>query len=144
MIVWDKVTKCIAAVGGAIAGLLGGWNGLLTLLVVAMVLDYISGLVVAWRGRSPKTEGGGLSSAVGFDGLAKKAFIMLIVLLASVLDRAIGDGTMFQTATVCYYIANEGLSLLENAALMGVPFPDKITDALEILKDKNNESDSGK
>lgn len=136
MTVWDKVIKGVCAVGGAIAGIFGGWNTMLTLLAVAMAIDYMSGLIVAWTGKSPKSENGGVSSAVGFVGLAKKAFILLIVLLATLLDRAIGNETMiFQMATAFYYFANEGISILENAALMGVPFPAKIKDALEELKE---------
>lgn len=133
---WDKITKGVLAVMGAIAGLFGGWNTVLTLLAVAMVLDYISGLIVAWTGRSPKSETGGVSSRVGFIGLAKKAFILLIVLLATLIDRAIGNETLiFQMATAFYYFANEGISILENAALMGVPFPEKVKSALEELKE---------
>lgn len=137
---WDKIIKALAAVAGAIAGLLGGWSTMLTLLAVAMGVDYLSGLIVAWRGKSPKTDGGGLSSKAGFDGLARKAFIILIVLLATILDKAVGGTTaVFQMAATAYYIANEGLSILENAALMGVPFPSKIKDALEALKSKGDE-----
>jgi toxin secretion/phage lysis holin len=138
--VWDKIIKGAAAVGGVIAGLLGEWNMMLTLLAIAMVVDYVSGLIVAWAGKSPKSNGGGVSSAVGFQGLLKKAFIILIVLLATLLDRALGTGTSaFQMAAVFYYIANEGLSIVENAALMGVPLPPRVKEALEALKTKGSE-----
>lgn len=141
---WDKVLKGLAAVAGAICGLLGEWTTMLTILVVVMAIDYISGWIVALCGRSPKTEGGGLSSKVGFIGIAKKGFIMLLVLLATMLDRAIGNETMvFQSSLVFYYIANEGLSVLENAALMGVKFPEKIRKALETLRDKDEPPDEG-
>ena len=80
---WDKITKALAAVGGAIMGLVGGWNVLLTILCALMVIDYVTGVLVAWRGRSPKSEGGGVSSAVGFDGLVRKFFIMVVVLVAT-------------------------------------------------------------
>jgi toxin secretion/phage lysis holin len=137
---WDKILKALAAVAGAICGLFGEWNAMLTILVVMMAADYISGWIVAWCGRSPKTEGGGLSSKVGFIGLAKKGFIMLLVLVATMLDRAIGNETMvFQSSLVFYYIANEGLSILENAALMGVKFPEKLRKALEALREKEDE-----
>ena len=136
---WDKVLKGLAAVAGAICGLFGEWTTMLTILVVVMAIDYISGWIVALCGRSPKTEGGGLSSKGGFIGIAKKGFIMLLVLLATMLDRAIGNETMvFQSSLVFYYIANEGLSVLENAALMGVKFPEKIRKALETLRDKED------
>ncbi len=137
---WDKIVKVLAAVTGAIAGLFGSWNTMLTILAVVMAIDYISGWIVAACGRSPKTEGGGLSSKVGFVGIAKKAFIMLLILLATMLDRAIGTGTsVFQSMLVLYYIANEGLSILENAALMGVKFPEKLKKALEALRKKEEE-----
>ena len=136
---WDKIVKVLAAVAGAVAGLFGEWNTMLTILVVMMTVDYISGWIVAWCGKSPKTEGGGLSSKVGFVGLARKGFIMLLVLVATLLDRAIGDGSVFQSSLVLYYIANEGLSVLENAALLGVPFPEKMRRALETLREKEDE-----
>lgn len=137
---WDKIIKTICAVGGAIAGMFGQWPEMLTILVVAMTLDYISGVFVAASGKSHKTESGGLSSKVGFVGLAKKGFIMLIVLLATLLDHAIGDSAMlFQSAAACYYIANEGLSILENAVLMDLPVPGVIKRALEELKEKNDQ-----
>ena len=138
---WDKIVKVLAAVAGAVAGLFGEWNTMLTILVVMMTVDYVSGWIVAWCGKSPKTEGGGLSSKVGFIGLARKGFIMLLVLVATLLDRAIGDGSVFQTSLVLYYIANEGLSVLENAALLGVPFPEKMRRALETLREKEDEGE---
>ena len=133
---WDKVFKALCAVAGFIAGLYGEWSALLTILAVMMAVDYITGVMVAATGKSPKTEGGGLSSKIGFVGLAKKGFIMLIVLVATQLDRAIGNTSMvFQTATVFYYIANEGLSILENADLMGVPFPAFVREKLETMRE---------
>jgi toxin secretion/phage lysis holin len=139
---WDKIVKWLCAAGGAVAGLLGEWDVTLTVLSVMMCVDYLSGVIVAACGRSPKTETGGLNSKVGFVGLAKKGFIMLMVLVAALLDRVIGtDGTMFRSMAVGYYIANEGLSVLENAALLGVPFPAKMRKALEILRDKGDKDD---
>ena len=136
---WDKIIKTICTIGGAIAGFFGGWPPMLTILVVVMCIDYVSGVIVAASGRSPKSETGGLSSKAGFIGIAKKGFIMLIVLLATMLDHAIGDEAMlFQGAAACYYIANEGLSILENAVLMDLPVPGVIKRALEELRDKND------
>lgn len=137
---WDKIVKGLAAAGGAVLGWVGGWNVMLTVLAVAMVVDYLTGLIVAACGKSQKTEGGGLSSKVGFVGLAKKGFILLIVLLATALDKAIGNQTMvFQMASAGYYIANEGLSVVENAALLGVPFPGGLKKALDELKQSGDE-----
>lgn len=136
---WDKILKGLAALAGFIAGLFGEWPAALTILLTMMALDYVSGFVVACMRRSPKTEGGGLSSKAGFVGLARKGFIMLIVLIATLLDRAIGNAAMvFQTATVFYYIANEGLSILENADLMGVPFPAFVREHLESMREASD------
>ena len=136
---WDKMIRILAAALGAIAGFFGEWSAALTILVVMMAVDYATGIMLAISGKSPKTEGGGLSSKIGFIGLAKKGFIMLIVLIATLLDKAIGNTAMiFQTATTFYYIANEGLSILENADLMDVPFPAFIRDRLETMREKES------
>ena len=139
---WDKIAKVIAGAAGAVAGLLGEWNVMLTILGIFMLLDYVTGLIVAWRGRSPKSEGGGVSSRVGFDGLIKKFFIMVVVLVATLLDRVIGtSAAVFQTAATMYYIANEGISILENTALMGVVYPKFVMRALETMRETNDELD---
>lgn len=139
---WNNVTKWLAAVVGAVLGLFGAWTQMHTILVAVMATDYVTGCIVAALGRSPKTDGGGLSSKVGFIGLAKKGFIMAIVLLATLLDRALsGTATVFQSATLAYYIANEGLSILENAGLLGVPFPERLKQALEAMRDKDEDKD---
>ena len=143
MEIWNKVVKALATVGGAIAGIFGEWSILMTILAAAMVLDYISGVLVAAFGKSLKSEGGHLDSKVGFIGLAKKALIIMIVLLATLLDKALGaEAMVFQTATVCYYIANEGISVVENAGLMGLPVPDVVKRALEQMKEKKEKIDS--
>ena len=143
---WDKIIKGACAILGVIAGLYGEWTAALSILAIMMGVDYITGVLVAITGRSPKTDGGGLSSKIGFIGIAKKGFIMLIVLVATQLDRAIGNTALiFQTATVFYYIANEGLSILENAEAIGVPFPAFIRERLESMreaKDKPPDSDT--
>lgn len=137
---WDKVLKTLAALGGAIAGFFGEWNTVLTVLVVAMAIDYVSGMIVAAAGKSPKTESGGLNSKVGFVGLAKKGMILLVVLTATLLDRAAGNATsVFQMAASCFYIANEGVSILENATLIGLPVPAAIQKALDDLKNVGEE-----
>ena len=142
---WDDITKTLAGIAGAVAGLLGEWNVLLTILAIMMVLDYATGVIVAWRGKSPKTKTGGVSSSVSFDGLIKKAFIMVVVLIATLLDTAIGNTTrVFQTAATLYYIANEGISVLENTALMGVVYPSFVMKALEAMREKNDSLDHKK
>jgi len=129
--VFARGVKALAALGGAVAGALGGWDPLLRVLVAMMAADYLSGIVVAVMGRSQKTEYGGLSSKVGALGLARKGLMMLVVLVAAMLDAAVGlDGAVCRDAACWFYIANEGLSLMENMALAGVPFPQKITQLL--------------
>lgn len=98
------------------------------------------GCACALTGRSTKTPGGGFLSSVAFVGILKKAVIMLVVLLSVQLDGVIGDKTMFQSAAIFFYIANEGLSILENCALMDVPVPKPLRDALEALKNKGNDA----
>lgn len=136
---WDKIIKALSLVAGFIAGFYGEWTAALTILIIMMTVDYVTGVLVAVTGKSPHTEGGGLSSKIGFVGLAKKGFIMLIVLVATQLDKAIGNTAMvFQTAAVFYYIANEGLSILENADLMGVPFPEFMRKRLESMREEKD------
>lgn len=137
---WDKIVKACAAVLGAVAGFFGEWNMVLTVLLVAMGIDYVAGLIVAMAGRSPKTESGKLSSKAGFLGLAKKAMMILVVLTATLLDKAVGNSTsVFQTAVALFYIANEGLSILENAVLLDLPVPGVIKRALDMLKEQGEE-----
>lgn len=137
--VWDKIIKGIAVAGGAIAGLYGGWSALLTVLVSVMAIDYLTGLATGIAHKSTKTESGGLSSKAGFVGLIKKGMIMAVVLLATMIDKAIGsEGMVFQSAAACFYIANEGISILENAVLLGLPVPDIMRSALDSLKKKGD------
>lgn len=141
---WDKIIKGACLVVGAIAGLYGEWTTALSILAIMMGVDYITGVLVAITGKSLKTDNGGLSSKVGFVGIARKGFVMLIVLVATQLDKAIGNTAMvFQTATTFYYIANEGLSILENADLMGVPFPHFIKERLESMRESKDKPPDG-
>ena len=134
---WDKVLKGIALVGGAIAGIFGGMTTVMYVLLVMMAIDYVSGLLVAIMGKSIKTEGGGLDSKVGFRGLARKGLMLLVVLVASQLDLAIGAGNKIFTDAACwFYIANEGISFMENLALAGVPFPEKLKKIFEQAKEQ--------
>lgn len=134
--IWDKMLKLAALVGGAIAGIFGGMSAVMYVLLALMAIDYLSGLLVAAMGKSIKTEGGGLDSKVGFKGLARKGLILLVVLVASQLDIAMGNGTrIFAEACCWFYIANEGISFMENMALAGVPFPEKLKMVLEQAKE---------
>lgn len=137
---WDKVVKSLAAIGGAIAGAFGGFDTMLLVLVAFMAVDYVTGLVVAWMGKSHKSDNGHLDSKVGFVGIARKGLMMLVVLVGALLDKAMGTETsVFRDMVIWFYLANEGLSLLENLALAGVPFPARLLKALEQLKEKNED-----
>ena len=139
--IWEKTVKILAAAMGAVAGVLGGWSWLMTVLLACMVSDYISGTLVAWMGKSLKTEYGGLSSKVGAVGLVRKGLMLMVVLVAALLDRALGQGNaMFRDAVCWFYIANEGISLMENLSLAGVPFPKKLK---ELLGEKAAEEGGG-
>ena len=129
----EKAMKWIAAAAGAAAGLLTRMPTALRLLVLLMVLDYLSGVGVALLGKSPKSEGGALSSRAGFAGLARKAMILVIVLLAAVLDQLTGSAACTGAATM-FYIVNESLSILENAVLLGVPVPQRLRQALDVAR----------
>jgi len=148
--IWQRAAEILAAIGGFFVGLYGGWSPALSILVVFMAADYILGIACALAKKSTKTEGGGFLSKVAFMGLLKKGVIMLVVLLAVQLDRAIGGDNpenimrTFETAATFFYIANEGLSIVENAALLGVPVPKILRNALEVLRDKHDGEDGDK
>lgn len=137
---WKGAIKTMAGVGGAIVGAMGGWDNTLKVLIAMMIADYVSGMIVAAMGKSQKTEYGGLSSKVGFEGLAKKGLMLMVVLVATLLDAAIGM-VICRDAACWFYIANEGLSLLENMDLAGVPFPEKIKVLLGHKMDEANKPD---
>ena len=129
--VFHKTVRLLAAAGGAVAGLFGGWSSLLTVLTALM-------------GRSRKTEYGGLSSKVGAQGLARKGLMMLVVLVAALLDQAMGAETAVCRDAACwFYIANEGLSLMENLSLAGVPFPPRLKRLLGQHLEEEKEDDHG-
>lgn len=134
---WDKVFKVLAGVGGAIAGAFGGIDELFIVLVVFMAADYLTGLAVAWLGKSGKSENGGLDSKAGAKGIARKGLMLLVILIAAMLDRALGNQlAVSRTASVWFYLANEGISIIENLALAGVPFPEQIKTVLEQMKER--------
>ncbi len=140
MVKYLNETVCAAAgaIGGAIAAAFGGWSHDLSWLVAFMAIDYITGLLVAFLGKSPKTEGGGLSSAVGWLGLVRKVATLLLVLVAHGLDVMIGVNYV-KTAAVIAFMVNEVLSIIENAGLLGVPMPEIFKKALEVLKGKGED-----
>ena len=136
-----KEMVCAAAgiLGSGIASIFGGWDAALITLVIFMDIDYFTGLLVAGVfHKSPKTEGGGLESRAGWKGLVRKGVVLLIVLVAARLDLLIGDGCFIRDAVVIAFVVNETLSIIENAGLMGVPVPEVLTRAIEVLKKKGD------
>ena len=130
-----KETLCtVCGIAGAfIAKLFGGWDAALTTLIIFMVIDYITGMAVAGVfHKSTKTENGALESRAGRKGLCSKGVMMLVVLVACRLDITVGS-TFIKDATVIAFIVNETISIIENAALMGVPIPMPIVQAIDIL-----------
>lgn len=126
-----------------IATYFGGWDTALQTLVILMLIDYVTGLIVAGVFKnSTKTETGALESKAGFKGLLRKGVALMVVLIACRLDMLIGTNFVRDAAVIAYCI-NEILSIVENAGLMGVPIPEPITKAIEILKNKNEEKESG-
>lgn len=129
----------IGVVGGLIAGLYGGWTSAMTTLIIFMGIDYLTGLIVAGIfKKSGKSENGALESRVGFKGLCRKGMILLILLVACRLDLIL-DTTYIKDAVCIGFIANETLSIVENAGLMGVPIPAVITKAVDVLRGAEND-----
>lgn len=121
-----------AFIGMQIGGLFGVLDGVLYALLVLMSIDYLSGVMVGIKEHK-------LNSRIGFTGIAKKVFILLLVIVANTLDvHVLGGGAMVRGLVIAFYIANEGLSILENAGKLGVPYPDKLVDVLAQLKDKKD------
>lgn len=136
-----KITEILAAIGGAVASFFCGLPPIMWVLIAVMTIDYITGILTGLMGKSMKTETGYLSSGAAFIGLLKKALIILVVLLAALLDKAVtmGTGVTFEAvagATCLWFIASEGFSILENVASMGVPIPGILKQALEIMRKK--------
>ena len=135
------VCTIFGAVGGFIAQLFGGWTEDMVTLIAFMAVDFIMGLVLAGVfHKSNKTENGNLNSKVGWKGLCKKCITLLFVLVAHRLDISLGT-SYIRTATIIGFIANEVISIVENAGLMGLPLPKVITKAIDILKHREDEEE---
>ena len=140
---WKKMSEFIAAIGGAIASFFVTMPPLVWILIAVMSIDYVTGLICGAMGKSKKTETGYLASHEAWKGLMKKALILLVVLLSNLLDIAVsnGAGITFEAvmgATCLWFIASEGLSVLENVASMGVPVPKILLKLLEIMREKGD------
>lgn len=131
-----KVCALVSIIGGFIVKLLGGWDAALTTLIIFMAVDYLTGLLVAGVfHKSKKSENGKLESHAGWKGLCKKGVTLLFVLVASRLDLALGLD-FIRTTVIIGFMANELISIIENAGLMGIPIPKVLSKAIDILTQK--------
>ena len=127
---WNSIQLIFTAVGGWLGWFLGGCDGLLYALIVFVVIDYVTGVMAAVVDHK-------LSSEVGFKGIFKKVLIFLLVGIGHILDtHVIGSGSVLRTAVIFFYLSNEGVSLIENAAHLGLPIPEKLKSVLEQLHDR--------
>ena len=132
---WNTIQLIFTAIGGWLGYFLGGCDGLLYALIAFVVIVYITGVMCAINDKT-------LSSEVGFRGICRKVLIFLLVGIANILDvQVIGTGSVLRTAVIFFYISNEGVSLLENAAHLGLPVPEKIKTVLEQLHDRSESED---
>ncbi len=140
-LIWTKLQMAITAIGGWLGYFVGGMDGLLTALLILMTIDYITGIMCAIVDRQ-------LSSAVGFKGICKKVLILMLVGVAHIVDlHVVGTGEALRSAVICFYLSNEGVSVLENAGRLGLPIPEKLKAILVQLHDKlpaaDNTTDKG-
>lgn len=127
---WNTIQIVFTSIGGWLGYFLGGCDGLVYALLAFVVIDYLTGIMCAINDHT-------LSSEVGFRGICRKVLIFLLVGIANILDvNIIGSGSVLRTAVIFFYISNEGVSLLENAAHLGLPVPEKIKAVLEQLHDR--------
>jgi len=135
---WDLVLKTsVAASGGIVAFLFGGWPLLLQVLLIMTVADYITGMIAGGLE-------GKLKSKIGLIGIARKVFIFVIISLAHQVDMVLGDQHMLRDATTFFYMANELLSIIENGGRMGVPIPAVLKQTIEVLRSKSGEKGEDK
>lgn len=123
--------SAVAAGGAAISYFYGGWSALLQVLLAFVVIDYVTGVLAS-------AMEGKLSSAIGAKGIAKKVLIFVIVAVAHLVDTSLGEAHVFRDATIFFYLANELLSILENAGRVGLPIPPMITKAVQVLQGKGD------
>ena len=121
----EAAQYAFAALGGAVGAVMGGFDGFLYALIVFVVVDYLTGVMVAVLDKK-------LSSEVGFHGIFKKVVIFALVAVGHIVDSY---GSVIRTAVIFFYLSNEGISILENASVLGLPVPQKLKDVLEQLKD---------
>ena len=135
-LIWAKIQIAITAIGGWLGYFLGGMDGLLIALIIMMTIDYITGIMCAVVDRK-------LSSAIGFKGIFKKVLTLMLVGVANIIDvHVVGTGSALRGATVCFYLSNEGLSILENAVHLGLPVPDGLREILAQLHHRKEKDDT--
>ena len=136
-LVWAKIQMAISVIGGWLGYFVGGVDGLMTALLVFMVIDYLTGVMCAVYDKT-------LSSEVGFRGICKKMLIVLLVGVAHIVDvDVVGTGDALRSAVMCFYLSNEGVSMLENAAHLGLPIPEKLKGILAQLHNRSDKDVSG-
>ena len=136
-LVWAKIQMAISVIGGWLGYFVGGVDGLMTALLVFMVIDYLTGVMCAVYDKT-------LSSEVGFRGICKKMLIVLLVGVAHIVDvDVVGTGDALRSAVVCFYLSNEGVSMIENAAHLGLPIPEKLKAILAQLHNRSDKDVSG-
>ena len=134
----QMICTAIGAVGSFIASIFGGWDTALVTLLIFMAVDYITGLLVAGVFHaSPKSENGALESKAGFKGLIRKGLVLVVILVACRMDMLLGVNYIRDAACIAF-IVNELISMVENFGLMGVPFPEPIKEAIELLQKKGD------
>lgn len=133
--IWNSIQTVLIALGGTLGWFLGGADGFLYVLIAFVVIDYITGMMCAFADRE-------LSSKIGFKGICRKVIIFLLVGVANLLDvYIIGTGSVLRTAVIFFYLSNEGLSLLENGAHLGLPISEKIKNVLAQLHHRSEKED---
>ena len=132
------ICTVLGVIGAAISNLFGGWDAALTTLIIFMAIDYASGVIVAGVfHKSSKSDTGGLNSHIGWQGICRKGITLAIVLIACRLDLLIGT-SYIKDAVIIAFCANELISIVENAGLMGLPIPNVIIKAIDVLKEKSD------
>lgn len=132
---WMYIQSIIAVIGGWLGWFLGGVDGFLYALIIFVIIDYITGIMVAFLNRE-------ISSEIGARGIFKKILIFILVGIAHIIDsRLIGEGSVIRTAVIFFYLSNEGISIIENASRIGLPIPQKLKDVLAQLHGKSKEEE---
>lgn len=126
------ISAILSITGSALVYLIGGFDEILITLVCFMVLDYITGMIASYKEKTWNSE-------KGSTGLLKKCTIIILVIMATFLDRSLSSDYIFRSVVICFYIANEGLSILENAGRIGIPIPKRLLDALEQLSNDQDQ-----